>query len=202
MKAVHKIVISKACRHRDYKLGQRFVDELTTRKAVTAAIDQLPTKHAYLILDQAVRDRVPAINFYDSVGLVQTGATLAELAAKLQLPAKALSTTVATWNQAVADQNDAEYGRTTGMTQGLTTGPFYAIHIAPAVHYTMGGVKIKPPTQGVAKTGKVIPGLYAAGEIAGGLHGNNRIGGNSIAETVVFGRQAGQQVFRYLSKLN
>jgi len=182
--------------------GQRFVDELTTRKAVTAAIDQLPTKHAYLILDQAVRDRVPAINFYDSVGLVQTGTTLAALAAKLQLSANVLTTTVVTWNQAVADQNDAEYGRTTGMTQGLTTGPFYAIHIAPAVHYTMGGVKIKPTTQVVAKTGQVIPGLYAAGEIAGGLHGNNRIGGNSIAETVVFGRQAGQQVFRYLSKLN
>jgi len=63
-------------------------------------------------------------------------------------------------------------------------------------------VKIKPTTQVVDKTGQVIPGLYAAGEIAGGLHGNNRIGGNSIAETVVFGRQAGQQVFRYLSKLN
>ncbi|BDZ29611.1 flavocytochrome c [Lactiplantibacillus sp. WILCCON 0030] len=182
-------------------MGQRFVNELTTRKAVTAAIDQLPTKHAYLILDQAVRDRVPAINFYDSVGLVVTGSSLAELAEKIDMPSSQLTTTVAKWNQAVTAQADTEFGRTTGMAHGLAKGPFYAIHIAPAVHYTMGGVKVKPTTQVVSTTDQVIPGLYAAGEIAGGLHGNNRIGGNSIAETVVFGRQAGQQVYRYLSTL-
>ena len=182
--------------------GNRFVNELTTRKAVTAAIDQLPTKHAYLILDAAVRERVPAINFYDSVGLVVTGSTLAELADKIEVPAEQLMSTVADWNTAVTTQTDKQYGRTTGMGHKLATGPFYAIHIAPAVHYTMGGVKIKPTTQVLATTGQVIPGLYAAGEIAGGLHGNNRIGGNSIAETVVFGRQAGQQVYRYLTALN
>lgn len=182
--------------------GQRFVNELTTRKAVTAAIDQLPTKHAYLILDAAVRKRVPAINFYDSVGLVQTGETLSALAAEIKIPAEQLSATVTTWNGAVTAQLDAEYGRTTGMSHPLTTGPFYAIHIAPAVHYTMGGVKIKPTTQVLTTSGEPISGLYAAGEIAGGLHGNNRIGGNSIAETVVFGRQAGQQVYRYIENLN
>lgn len=181
--------------------GQRFVNELTTRKAVTAEIDQLPTKHAYLILDHAVRERVPAINFYDSVGLVVTGDTLADLAVKIKVPADDLVTTIATWNEAVTTKVDAEFGRTTGMSQPLTTGPFYAIHIAPAVHYTMGGVKINAMTQVIATTGRVISGLYAAGEIAGGLHGNNRIGGNSIAETVVFGRQAGQQVYRYLTTL-
>jgi len=181
--------------------GQRFVNELTTRKAVTAAIDQLPTKHAYLILDHAVRERVPAINFYDSVGLVVTGDTLADLAVKIKVPVDELAATIATWNEAVTTKADSEFGRTTGMSQPLTTGPFYAIHIAPAVHYTMGGVKINALTQVIARTGHVIPGLYAAGEIAGGLHGNNRIGGNSIAETVVFGRQAGQQVYRYLTTL-
>lgn len=175
--------------------GQRFVNELDTRKNVTAAIDRLPTKHAYLILDQAVRKRVPAIEFYDHVGLVESGASLNELAAQLQLPATTLTTTVTDWNAAV-QAHDAAFGRTTGMTHGLTTKPFYAIHIAPAVHYTMGGVKINRQTQVLTATGAVIPGLYAAGEIVGGLHGNNRIGGNSIADTIIFGRQAGQQVYQ------
>lgn len=176
--------------------GKRFVNELDTRKNVTAAIDALPTKHAYLILDAAVRQRVPAIEFYDHVGLVETGDQLSELAVNLDLPGDQLTATVAQWNQDVEAQRGALFGRTTGMKHGLTSGPFYAIHIAPAVHYTMGGVQINSQTQVLATDGRVIPGLYAAGEVVGGLHGNNRIGGNSIAETVVFGRQAGQQVYR------
>ncbi|RRK10928.1 flavocytochrome c [Lactiplantibacillus garii] len=176
--------------------GHRFVNELDTRKNVTAAIDALPTKHATLILDAAVRKRVPAIEFYDHVGLVETGADLPALATKMGVPAPALTATVTRWNQAVTAQRDEDFNRTTGMTHGLTTGPFYAIRIAPAVHYTMGGVKVNAQTQVLDHQGQVIAGLYAAGEVVGGLHGNNRIGGNSIAETVVFGRQAGQQVYR------
>ena len=64
-------------------------------------------------------------------------------------------------------------------------------------HYTMGGIHINTKTQVLDGNGDVIKGLYAAGEVAGGLHGNNRVGGNSIAETIVFGRQAGQQVTVY-----
>ncbi|MFB9769173.1 flavocytochrome c [Lactiplantibacillus modestisalitolerans] len=175
--------------------GKRFVNELDTRKNVTAAIDGLPTRHATLIFDQAVRTRVPAINFYDHVGLVTTAASVPALAAQLDLDAANLTATVTTWNQAVAAENDGAFNRQTGL-HALTTGPFGAIRIAPAVHYTMGGVKINAETQVLDTSGHVIPGLYAAGEVVGGLHGNNRIGGNSIAETVVFGRQAGQQVFR------
>ena len=63
----------------------------------------------------------------------------------------------------------------------------------------MGGVKINHKAQVLNEKGDVIKGLFAGGEVTGGLHGNNRIGGNSIAETIVFGRQAGQQAFKYLS---
>lgn len=200
----HAFLIGEAVRGEGAVLvneqGQRFVNELDTRKNVTAAIDQLPTKHATLIFDQAVRQRVKAIEFYDHVGLVKTGPTLTDLAAQIDVPADQLTATISTWNQAVADQHDPDFARTTGMTHGLTTGPFYAIHIAPAVHYTMGGVKINTETQVLDTNGQVINGLYAAGEVVGGLHGNNRIGGNSIAETIIFGRQAGQQVFRHRQK--
>lgn len=178
--------------------GKRFVNELTTRKVVSNAITALPEHSAYLILDQGIRSRVKAIEFYDSIGLVVTGSSLSELAGKLNMDVDALSSTVSTWNTAVADHDDKEFGRSTGMDRDISAGPFFAIHIAPAIHYTMGGIKANHKTQVLDESGQIIPGLFAGGEVVGGLHGNNRIGGNSIAETVIFGRQAGEQVYDYI----
>ncbi|WKF79868.1 flavocytochrome c [Lactiplantibacillus plantarum] len=178
--------------------GARFVNELDTRKNVTAAIDQLGGTGAYLIFDRGIRDRVKAVEFYDHIGLIKTGTDLETLATATGLDAATLKQTVADWNQAVANHNDAAFNRTTGMDRDIAAGPFYSIHIAPAVHYTMGGIAINPATQVLNQDERPIAGLFAAGEVVGGLHGNNRIGGNSIAETVIFGRQAGQQMFKYL----
>lgn len=178
--------------------GKRFVNELDTRKNVTNAINQLPEKSAYLIFDTGIRSRVKAVEFYDHIGLVKHGDSIADLAKTLDIDADVLAQTVTTWNQAVAGQNDADFGRSMGMDRDISAGPFFAIHIAPAIHYTMGGIKINPQTQVLKEDGSTLKGLFAAGEVSGGLHGNNRIGGNSIAETVVFGRQAGQQVYTYL----
>lgn len=179
--------------------GQRFVNELDTRKNVTAAIDNLGGTGAYLIFDRDIRNRVKAIEFYDHVGLVQTGQDIAELAQEIKVDPENLQKTIQAWDTAVASKNDTDFGRSTGMERNISDAPFYAIHIAPAVHYTMGGVAINHQTQVLDQNDQVINGLFAAGEVVGGLHGNNRIGGNSIAETVIFGRQAGQQVFRYLN---
>lgn len=179
--------------------GQRFVNELDTRKNVTAAIDNLGGTGAYLIFDREIRNRVKAIEFYDHVGLVETGQDIAELAQKINVDPANLQATVTAWDSAVSTKNDSEFGRSTGMERNISDAPFYAIHIAPAVHYTMGGVAINHQTQVLNQSDQVIAGLFAAGEVVGGLHGNNRIGGNSIAETVIFGRQAGQQVFKYLN---
>lgn len=178
--------------------AKRFVNELDTRKNVTKAIDDLGGTGAYLIFDRDIRKRVKAIEFYDHIGLVKTGDTIAKLAETIHLDPQILHQTVYDWNVAVEQQDDVDFGRTTGMERNISDGPFYAIHVAPAVHYTMGGVAINHQTQVLNKDDKAIAGLYAAGEVVGGLHGNNRIGGNSIAETVIFGRQAGQQVFKYL----
>ena len=181
--------------------GKRFVNELNTRKIVSNAITALPEHSAYLILDQGIRDHVKAIEFYDKVGLVVHGETIEDLAKKINVDPSNLKQTVATWNQAVENHDDAEFGRTTGMDRGITNPGFFAIHIAPAIHYTMGGIHITPKTQVLDGNGDIIKGLFAAGEEAGGLHGNNRVGGNSIAETIVFGRQAGQQVALYARSL-
>lgn len=174
--------------------GQRFVNELNTRKIVSNSITALPEHSAYLIFDQGIRDRVKAIEFYDKTGLVEHGDTIEDLAQTLKMDPTVLKQTVRDWNQAVQDQNDEQFGRTTGMERDISQPGFFAIHIAPAIHYTMGGLHIDSKTHVLDGNGDVIEGLYAAGEVAGGLHGNNRVGGNSIAETIIFGRQAGQQV--------
>lgn len=177
--------------------GKRFVNELNTRKIVSETITALPEHSAYLIFDQGVRDHAKAIEFYDKVGLVVHGDTIEDLAKNLKMDPAVLKNTVETWNQAVKTGDDKEFGRTTGMDRDLSKPGYFAIHIAPAIHYTMGGIHINTKTQVLDGNGDVIPGLYAAGEVSGGLHGNNRVGGNSIAETIIFGRQAGQQVTVY-----
>ena len=181
--------------------GERFINELNTRKIVSNAITALPEHSAYLIFDQGIRDRAKAIEFYDKVGLVVHGDTIEDLAKNLKMDPATLKATVDTWNQAVESHDDTEFHRTTGMDRGITKLGFFAIHIAPAIHYTMGGIHITPKTQVLDGNGDIIKGLFAAGEVAGGLHGNNRVGGNSIAETIVFGRQAGQQVTLYARNL-
>ncbi len=95
-----------------------------------------------------------------------------------------------TYNQAVDKKDDAEFKRP-DMPRALRTPKYYAIEIKPGVHYTMGGLKINTETQVMAKDGKPIAGFYAAGEVTGGVHGTNRLGGNSISETITFGRIAG-----------
>lgn len=130
--------------------------------------------------------------------MVEHGQSLEELAGKIGVDAAGLEATVAAWNGAVEKHDDQAFGRTTGMDRGVTDAPFFAIHVHPAIHYTMGGIHITPETEVLDTNGHEIPGLYAAGEVSGGLHGNNRIGGNSIAETVVFGRQAGIQAVKYV----
>lgn len=179
--------------------GKRFGNELDTRDKVTASINALPEKSAYLVFDSGVKSRVKAIEQYDKMGFVLHGDTVEALAEAMNVPAEQLKATMETWNNAVKDKMDGEFGRATGIDNDLSAAPFYAIKIAPGIHYTMGGVKINTNTEVLNKDGQPIPGLFAAGEVTGGLHGQNRIGGNSVAEIIIFGRQAGIQSAQYAS---
>merc|ERR1712151_611678 len=76
--------------------------------------------------------------------------------------------------------------------------PFYVAIITPVIHYCMGGLEIDVNSLVVNAEGKAIKGLYAAGEVAGGIHGNNRLGGNSLLDCVVFGRVAGRHAAKYM----
>lgn len=173
------------------KDGKRFTNELDTRDKVTASITALPEKYATLVFDSGVKSRVKAIEQYDSMGFVITADTIEALAEKLEIPADNLKATIDTWNNSVSKKEDAEFGRTTGIENDFSTAPYHAIKIAPGIHYTMGGVKINTNTEVLNANGEPITGLFAAGEVTGGLHGQNRIGGNSVAEIIIFGRQAG-----------
>ncbi|MGY3747093.1 flavocytochrome c [Vagococcus salmoninarum] len=179
--------------------GQRFINELETRDNVSAAIIALPEKSAYLIFDAGVKERVTAIDFYEKQGFVKSGETVADLAKAIEIDDKALATTLTNWNKAVAEQADTEFKRETGMDNDLAKGPFYAIKIAPGIHHTMGGLKINPQAEVLKADNSVIKGLYAAGEATGGLHGANRIGGNAVADIIIYGRQAGTQAAAFVT---
>lgn len=178
--------------------GKRFTNEMGTRDNVSAAITALPDKSAYLIFDAGVKERVKAINFYEKQGFVKSADSIEALAKEIDMDGKTLDTTVQDWNKAVEAKSDTEFSRETGMDNALNKGPYYAIKIAPGIHYTMGGVKINDKTEVLNKDNKPITGLYAAGEVTGGLHGSNRIGGNSVGDIIVFGRQAGEQSAKFV----
>lgn len=170
--------------------GKRFVNELTTRDKASEAILNQTGKSAYLLFDEGIRKSLKQIDGYFHLELVKEGATIAELAAALKMPAETLAATIETYNKAVDAKTDMEFKRP-DLPRALRTAKFYAIEVKPGVHYTMGGLKITPDAQVVAKNGKPMPGFFAAGEVTGGVHGANRLGGNSISETITFGRIAG-----------
>ena len=170
--------------------GKRFTDELLTRDVVSAAELEQPGSYAYIIFDQRLRDGLKAIEKYVSTGITVQGDTIEELAEKIQVDPATLADTLSKWNQYVADQKDPDFGRDTGMEKDLSQAPFYAIKIAPGIHHTMGGVHIDTSARVIDTNDKPIPGLFAAGEVVGGVHGGNRIGGNAVADIVVFGKIA------------
>ena len=171
--------------------GKRFYDEVSTRDKVSAAIIAQPEKSAWLIVDQSMVDKSAVIAGYIKSGYTVTGATYEELAKAMGVDEATFTSTMNTWNQAVEAKSDAEFGRTS-FANPLTTAPYYAIKITPAVHHTMGGIVINPKAEVLNEKGEAISGLYAAGEVTGGVHGANRLGGNAVADFVVFGRISGQ----------
>ncbi|MBE5961174.1 MAG: flavocytochrome c [Lachnospiraceae bacterium] len=181
--------------------GVRFGDELRTRDVVSASVIEQEGGYAYLVFDQQLRDELSAVEKYIDNGIVVQADSIEELAAELEMDADTLKTTVDTWNEAVLSQNDTEFGRDTGMEHTISEGPFYAIKIAPGVHHTMGGLEINTSAEVISTEGAAIPGLFAAGEVAGGIHGGNRIGGTAVTDIVVFGRIAGTSAADYVKGL-
>ncbi|QLK61112.1 flavocytochrome c [Enterobacteriaceae bacterium Kacie_13] len=172
--------------------GKRFYNEMETRDKVSAEIIALPEKSAWVIFDEQVRANNKAADEYIAKGFVLSAPTPEELAVKLNMNPVALTETLERYNLFVVEKKDEDFGRTTALRHPLNQGPFFAIRIAPGVHHTMGGVVINTDTAVLDAQKQPITGAWAAGEVAGGIHGANRIGGNAVADIIIFGILAGR----------
>lgn len=175
------------------KNGERFVKEDARRDEFGAAIKKQPGGVVYDINDSSI---VKPLNSFNedvetlvSIGRIYKADSLADLAKQLGMPADKLEATVAEFNKMVEAKKDPKFGRKL-FDRPIVKPPFYATPRAPSIHHTMGGLQISTNAQVLDKNGKPIPGLYAAGEVTGGIHGSNRLGGNATADVLTFGRIA------------
>lgn len=179
------------------KEGKRFVREDGRRDEICQSILEQPDGLMYLVNnsisipdpDTTTTKEGMTITEEEKVGWIYSGNTLEELAEKIGVPAENLKASVDAFNASVDSQKD-EFGRTL-FTKKLEEGPWYALPRVPSVHHTMGGIQINTDAQVLKADGTAIEGLYGAGEVCGGIHGGNRLGGNALVDTVVFGRIAG-----------
>ena len=187
--------------------GDRFVSEAAARDTLCKAIFKQPKGTYWLIMNKL---RYPDINKPDRVGVtmkdmlalgrVKTADTLEELAKVINVPADNLKAAVAEYNKAASHQVEKDkfgFAATNTDDAPMIEGPWYACLKVPTVHHTMGGVKINTKTEVIGTNGKPIAGLFAAGEVTGGIHGANRLGGNAIADVFTYGRLAGASAAEY-----
>ncbi len=194
--ATNHILITEAVRGNGAILvnseGLRFINEMDTRDVVSAAIIAQNGGKAYLVFDEGVRKSLASIENYVNQGLVKTGNTIAQLAGDINCPAATLQETIDKYNAYQRAGEDKDFGRSaTQMTAALATPPYYGVEVSPAIHHTMGGLHVDADMHVLKADGTKISGLYAAGEVTGGLHGANRLGGNGVADIVVNGKIAG-----------
>lgn len=179
------------------KEGNRFVDEGERRDVMTKALFEQTDDFMWIVVDQhSYPTGDTKNNFNETIDeLVEAGRaykadTLEELAEMMGVDKDNFINAVNKFNEAVDGAED-EFGRTL-FANKIDTAPFYAASRKPTVHHTMGGVKINTNAEVVNTDGNVISGLFAAGEVTGGIHGSNRLGGNALADITVFGRIAGE----------
>jgi len=171
--------------------GERFVNELDTRDVVSQAIVSQSTGQAFLVVNDAIVSVNASLARNIENGFGVKGETIEALAEEMGVDAQLLKETMASYAQFVEEGIDQDFGRAS-LIEPLTDGAFYAIPVIPSIHHTMGGVNIDTEARVLDTEGNQIPGLFAAGEITGGIHGTNRLGGNALADIIVFGRIAGK----------
>ncbi len=178
----------------DANTGKRFVNELSDRKLRTDAMlyhDRIPVA----IVDSLGVIKATTLDKCLKQGVVKAFSSIEELAAADNIPLPALRETLERYHLSLARGRDGEFGKQlSNDLKPIENPPFYSIRLLPKVHHCMGGVQINERAQVLSISNQQpIPGLYAAGEITGGIHGSSRLGSNAIVDCLVFGRIAGQQ---------
>lgn len=190
--------------------GDRFVNEGAARDTLCKAIFKQPKGTYWLVMnklrypDETKPDKM-GVTMKDmlALGRVKRADTLDELAKVINVPAANLKAAVAEYNKAASHQVQKDkfgFAATNTDDAPMTEGPWYACRKVPTVHHTMGGVKIDTKAEVIGTSGKPIAGLFAAGEVTGGIHGANRLGGNAIADVYTFGRLAGASAAKFAQK--
>lgn len=182
--------------------GDRFVNEGAARDVLANAIIKQPKGTYWIVVNKV---RYPARDWVDAngatirdmvaLGSVVEADSLDDLAKKTGMDAGKLKASIDGYNKIVKDgaKDPLGFVANNKADTTLTEGPWYACQKVVTVHHTMGGIKINTKAEVIGTDGKVIPGLYAAGEVTGGIHGSNRLGGNAIADVMLFGRTAGAE---------
>lgn len=189
--------------------GQRFVNENDRRDVVSRMILAQPDGYGYMVWDKAIMDAARTLEVYGAEyellvadEVLIEAETLEEAAAFFGIDQDGLAETIANFNDYANDHlnngtdttvADKEWNRNATMA-AVDEGPFYIQRVVPAVHHTMGGLSIDVEARVLDVNGNAIAGLYAAGEVVGGIHGSNRLGGNALTDIVVFGKLAGETV--------
>ncbi len=184
--------------------GERFYDEVSTRDKVSAAEiaqqSETGADHVWLVMDQAMADASAVIQGYINNGYTVSGESYEELAEAMGVDAALFASTMEGWNACVEAGEDSQLSENqrTSFANPLNTAPYYAITVTPGIHHTMGGLVIDSKAEVIGSDDAAIPGLFAAGEVTGGVHGANRLGGNAVADITVFGRVAGTSAAEYV----
>ena len=176
--------------------GKRFVEESGRRDVISNATVAQTGQVMYSIFDSeggfyAGVKELSDLDNLKAKGYIYQASTLDDLAKQAGINPEGLKATVARYNELVASGEDVDFHKDE-MELKIEKAPFYCVPLSPTLHHTMGGLKINTEAQVLRNDGTVIKGLYAAGEVTGGLHGTNRVGGNALTDCVVFGRIAGK----------
>ncbi len=182
--------------------GERFVDEMGRRDVISNAILAQTGGYAYLIWGQEVEQvgsmtKVHENEYNEMVkqDVLYCADSLEDAADHYQIDKDVLLANIEAYNSNADAGSDPDFNKGGNLVK-IEEGPFYIQKVIPSTHHTMGGIVINTDAQVLNKSGEVIPNLYAAGEIVGGVHGTNRLGGNAITDIVVFGRIAGENVVK------
>ncbi|BES64283.1 urocanate reductase [Gottschalkiaceae bacterium SANA] len=184
------------------KEGDRFVGELDRRDVISKGILAQTDSVGYLVWDNQVTEASHMENFqkeYDELvknGELYKADSVEELANHFGLNLSVMQAVLDQYNEDIKTSGEDSVWNRRGLKFAIEEAPFYIQKVAPSVHHTMGGIVINTQAQVMTAEGQAVEGLYAAGEVTGGIHGKNRLGGNAITDLTVFGRIAGQEVAR------
>ena len=191
--------------------GDRFCNELGTRDYVTNKIkenckkqdtDKIDQYECFLLMNEEMAVEFGNhFNYYkDFKGFILEHENFIEMSKSLNIDYKRIENTINMYNYAYDKKIVDKYNKTTFLHKFDLNKKIFSMVITPSVHYTMGGLKINNRSEVIDKNGKPINGLFGAGEVTGGVHGGNRLGGNSLAECGVFGRIAADSAVNYIAK--